>query len=169
MEITELTALKQQYKPERIQLLFIADGRPVNNKYFYLKNSNMYKAVKAAFTQVFGEFNNDEEFLQFFKEMGCYFENLSAAPIKNLPPPEQKAERTKGVQPLAERIAEHQPRLVIISLKVIEKYAREAISLSGVSTIENVVVTPFPVKSLTNVNNCINGIVAALRSIDWGI
>jgi hypothetical protein len=167
MEFAELQALKARYRPDNIKILFIADGLPVKDRYFYLKNSNMYKAVKEAFTRVFGDFKSDDEFLAFFKEMGAYFENLSRVPIKTLPPPEQRKARQEGVQPLAERLAEMQPRLIIISLKAIEKYAREAIKLADVNSVEHIAVTPFPVKSMTNVNNCINGIVSALQSVDW--
>ena len=167
MEKEDFIALKQQYLPGKVEVLFIADGMPVNNRYFYLKNSSMFRAVKDAYTQVFGEFSSNDEFLKVFKEMGCYFESLTVEPIKFLPPKEQAAARTAGVKPLADKIAQMQPRLIIISLKTIEKYAREAISLSGVTTVEHIAVTPFPVKSMVNVNNCINGIVAALRTINW--
>ncbi len=167
MEFAELQALKAKYKPDDIKILFIADGLPIKDRYFYLKNSNMYKAVKEAFTQVFGDFNSDDEFLAFFKEIGAYFENLSKVPIKTLPPPEQRKARQEGVQPLAERISEMHPRVIIISLKAIEKYAREAIKIANMTSVEHIAVTPFPVKSMTNVNNCINGIVSALRSVEW--
>lgn len=167
MNKAEFDALKQQYKPKKVKLLFVADGVPIGPKYFYLKNSNLYKAIKAAFVQVFGEFKTDDEFLEFFKEMGCYIDNISDKPVKDLPPAQQRALRQEGVPQLASHIAEMKPQLVIISLKVIEKQVREAIAQSGVDTIEQVVVTPFPVKSLTNVNNCINGIVGVLRSVEW--
>ncbi|MBS7565903.1 hypothetical protein KHS38_15960 [Mucilaginibacter sp. Bleaf8] len=167
MNKAEFDALKQQYKPDKVKLLFVADGVPIGHKYFYLKNSNLYKAIKAAFVQVFGEFKSDDEFLEFFKEMGCYIDNISDKPVKDLPPAQQRTLRQEGVPQLASHIAQMKPQLVIISLKVIEKQVREAIAQSGVDSIEQVVVTPFPVKSLTNVNNCINGIVGALRSVEW--
>lgn len=167
MELEQFLALKQQYKPNKIEVLFIADGMPVNERYFYLKNSNIYRAVKAAYTQVFGNFDTDDNFLKFFVEMGGYFESLTNQPIKHMPLAEQRKARQQGVEPLAQRIAQMQPRLIIISLKVIEKYAREAIEQSGITTVEHIAVTPFPVKSMVNVNNCINGVVAALRAVEW--
>jgi hypothetical protein len=166
METADFLALKQKYKPQKVDILFISDGKPVNNRYFYLKNSSMYRAVKEAFTRAFGAFESDDEFLQAFVELGAYFESLTLEPIKFLPPKEQVAAREQGVEPLAKRIAEMQPRLIIISIKAIEKYAREAIRLSGVQ-VQHVAVTPFPVKSMANVNNCINGIIAALKAVDW--
>lgn len=169
MELAQFLALKQQYKPQKTEVLFIADGLPVNERYFYLKNSNIYRAVKTAYSQVFGEFKTDDEFLEFFKEMGCYFDSITNMPIKHMPPAEQRKARQEGIEPLAQRIAQMQPRLIIISLKVIEKFAREAISLSGVDTVEHIAVTPFPVKSMVNVNNCINGVVAALRTVEWDV
>ncbi|WP_158825608.1 hypothetical protein [Mucilaginibacter lacusdianchii] len=169
MNKADFDALKQQYKPNPVNLLFVADGLPIGPKYFYLKNSNLYKAIKAAFVQVFGEFDSDDGFLAFFKEMGCYIDNISDKPVKDLPPAQQRALRNEGVPALAERLTQMAPRAIIISLKVIEKPVREAIQQSGIDSVEQVVVTPFPVKSLTNVNNCINGITAVLRSMDWAI
>ncbi|MFD1256822.1 hypothetical protein ACFQ3S_08435 [Mucilaginibacter terrae] len=167
MEKEEFLALKEQYMPNNVEVLFIADGMPVNNRYFYLKNSSMFRAVKDAYTQVFGDFSSNDEFLKVFKDMGCYFESLTVEPIKYLPLKEQVTAREAGVQPLANKIAQMKPRLIIISLKTIEKYTRKAISLSGVTSVEHIAVTPFPVKSMVNVNNCINGIVAALKTINW--
>jgi hypothetical protein len=115
---------------------------------------------------VFGDFKTDDEFLEFFKEMGCFIENMSDKIIKELPPTQQRAARQEGVQPLADKIAAMQPTAIIISLKVIEKQAREAIALSG-AAIDQVAVTPFPVKNMANVNNCINGVVAVLKSTNW--
>jgi hypothetical protein len=167
MNEEEFLALRLRHKPEKVQALFIADGMPVNNRYFYLKNSSMFRAVKDAYTQVFGDFKDNDDFLKFFKEMGGYFESLTILPIKYLPPKEQVKAREEGVEPLAKKLAEMQPRLIVISLKTIEKYAREAIQLSGITSVEHIAVTPFPVKSMVNVNNCINGIVAALKAVEW--
>jgi hypothetical protein len=167
MDEAGFLALKSRFKPDKVDVLFIADGMPVNNRYFYLKNSSMFRVVKDAYTQVFGNFKDNDNFLKFFKEMGCYFESLTIAPIKYLPPQEQVKAREEGVEPLAKKLTEMQPRLIIISLKTIEKYAREAISLSGITSVEHIAVTPFPVKSMVNVNNCINGIVTALKAVSW--
>jgi len=97
MEEADFLALRQSFKPDKVEILFIADGMPVNNRYFYLKNSSMFRAVKDAYTQVFGEFKDNDDFLKFFKEMGGYFESLTILPIKYLPPKEQVVARQQGV------------------------------------------------------------------------
>ncbi len=159
--------LRQQYKPDKINILFIADAPAAGNRFFYRKNSELFKAVKAAFTQVFGEFTDRDEFLNFYKDFGCYLDNICLVPVKHLPDKEQKAERQRGIQPLAERIAEMQPRLIIITMKAIEKYALEAIAQSKADSIEKVVSIPFPLGSMTNFNNSISGIVRAIQSVQW--
>ncbi|MVN21553.1 hypothetical protein [Mucilaginibacter arboris] len=67
-----LNQIRQFYKPQTVQIIFITEAVQPGKRFFYLKNSNVFRAVKEAFSQVFGEFKNDEEFLAFFKENGCY-------------------------------------------------------------------------------------------------
>lgn len=159
--------LQQQYKPEKINVLFIADAPAAGTRYFYRKNSELFKAVKAAFTQVFGDFKDRDEFLNFYKDFGCYLDNICLVPVKHLSDKEQKAERRRGIEPLAERITQMQPRLIIITMKAIEKYVREAIDLSKAEGIEQVASIPFPLGSMTNFNNSISGIISAMKSVNW--
>jgi hypothetical protein len=165
--VNNFNDLQQQYKPEKVQVLFIADAPAAGTRFFYRKNSELFKAVKSAFTQVFGEFTDKDAFLNFYRDFGCYLDNICLVPVKYLPPKEQNEERRRGIPSLAERIAEMQPRLIIITMKAIEKYALEAISQSKAESIEKVASIPFPLGSMTNFNNSISGIVSAMRSVEW--
>ncbi|WP_462267343.1 hypothetical protein [Mucilaginibacter sp.] len=167
MDASDFNEVRQQYKPAKVNVLFIADAPAAGNRFFYRKNSELFKAVKAAFTQVFGEFASHDEFLDFYRDFGCYLDNISLVPLKHLPPQEQDQERKRGITPLGERIAEMQPRLVIITMKAIEKHAMEAIALSKAESIEKIVSVPFPLGSMTNFNNSISGMVSAVRSVEW--
>ncbi|GAB2701116.1 hypothetical protein GCM10027037_27730 [Mucilaginibacter koreensis] len=165
--IDNFNDLRQHYKPEKVNVLFIADAPAAGSRFFYRKNSELFKAVKAAFTQVFGEFADKDEFLDFYKAFGCYLDNICLVPVKHLSPKEQNEERRRGIPYLAERIAEMQPRLIIITMKAIEKYALEAISQSKAESIEKIASIPFPLGSMTNFNNSISGMVSAMRSVEW--
>ncbi len=154
-------------RPDKVNVLFIADAPSAAPKMPHRKMSEFMKAAKAAFTQVFGEFKDNEEFFKFYKEFGCYHDNVCLTPVKHLPPAEQKLERLRGVKPLAERIAALQPRLIVIVMKAIEPYAREAIKLAAAPSVENVASIPFPLGSMTNFNNSISGMANALRSVNW--
>ena len=165
--MNDFNDLRQQYKPQKINVLFIADAPAAGSRFFYRKNSELFKAVKSAFTQVFGEFADKDEFLNFYRDFGCYLDNICLVPVKHLSPKEQNEERRRGIPSLAERIAEMQPRLIIITMKAIEKYALEAISLSKAGSIEKVASIPFPLGSMTNFNNSISGIIKAMRSVEW--
>lgn len=166
-EANNFEELRQQYKPEKVNVLFIADAPSVGPRYFYRKNSELFKAVKAAFTQVFGEFKDRDEFLNFYKDFGCYLDNICLVPVKHLPVKEQNIERQRGIVPLSQRITEMQPRLIIITMKAIEKYALEAIHLAHAVSVEKVASIPFPLGSMTNFNNSITGMVNAMRSVEW--
>lgn len=167
MTSNDFSDLRQHYKPQQINVLFIADAPAAGSRFFYKKNSELFKAVKAAFTQVFGEFKDKDEFLNFYKDFGCYLDNICLVPVKHLSTKEQNTERQRGVQPLSERITEMQPRLIIITMKAIEKYALEAIHLAQAQSIEKVASVPFPLGSMTNFNNSIIGIANAMRSVNW--
>src|SRR5579875_2258726 len=100
------TELRQQFKPEQVQIIFIAEAVQPGKRFFYLKNSNVFRAVKEAFSRVFGEFKNDEDFLAFFKENGCYVDYLCDQMINGLPPQVRQSVRENGIKPLSERLAQ---------------------------------------------------------------
>jgi hypothetical protein len=65
-----LSQIRQQYKSDTVQIIFITEAVQPGNVFFTTKNSNIFRAVKEAFKQVFGEFKSNDKFLIFFKECG---------------------------------------------------------------------------------------------------
>lgn len=161
--------IRQSYKPKKINLLFIAESPPKGGTFFYLRNSNLYFAIKQGFDIVFGNQDN-KDFLNFFKEQGCYLDDLCLKPVNGLPFTTRQEERITGINPLAERIKEIEPKVIIILMKEIEGEIRTAIENSKVNTIEFTLVTSFPAHSENNRMNCIKGIIEVLKeSIKRGI
>jgi len=161
----EFKQLRQQYQPETIKLLFITEAVQPGNVFFYRKNSNVFRAVKEAFAQVFGGFENDEDFLAFFKENGCYVDYLCPVLINGLPPEVRQQVRTAGIKPLSQRLALLQPKVVITVMKVLEKEVLEAIQLSEITSVQYTKAIAFPAHSKTNADKCVSELVGILEEL----
>ncbi len=151
----------QSYKPAKINLLFVAESPPKGGTFFYFRNSNLYFAIKEAFGRTFRKFD-DIEFLEFFKEQGCYLEDLCLIPVNGLSKSKRNKERFKGIEPLAQRIKEHKPKGIVILMKGITAEVITAIEKSNIKSVELIKVTSFPAHSESNRQNCISGVQSAL-------
>ncbi len=161
----EFKQLRQQYQPETIKMLFITEAVQPGNIFFYRKNSNVFRAVKEAFSQVFGAFKSDEEFLVFFKENGCYVDYLCPQMINSLPPEVRQQVRTDGIKPLSRRLALLQPEVVVTVMKVLEKEVLEAVRLSGITSVLFTKAIAFPAHSKTNADKCVSELVGILEEL----
>lgn len=160
-----LSQIRQLYEPEAVQLIFITEAVQPGKRFFYLKNSNVFRAIKEAFSQVFGEFKSDEEFLNFFKENGCYVDYLCNEMINGLAPEVRQAVRTNSIKPLSERLAAMKPKVVITMMKVLEPEVNKAIESSGITSVQYTRAVPFPAHSQTNVEKCIAALVEVLEEL----
>ncbi len=161
----ELEQLRQQYQPETIKLIFVTEAVQPGNVFFYRKNSNVFRAVKEAFAQVFGGFENDEEFLAFFKENGCYVDYLCPVLINGLTPEVRQQVRTAGIKPLSGCLALLQPKVVVTVMKVLEKEVLEAVRLSGITSVLFTKAIVFPAHSKTNADKCVSELVGILEEL----
>ncbi len=160
-----LNQARQQYEPETVQILFVEEAVQPGNVFFYRKNSNVFRAVKEAFSQVFGEFKSHEEFLAFFKENGCYVDYLCPDMINGLTIEFRKQVRTDSIKPLSERLTVLQPKVVITVMKVLEKEVLEAIRLSEITSVQYTKAIAFPAHSKTNADKCVSELVAVLEEL----
>ncbi len=91
-----LNQTQQQYQPKSTKILFVEEA--VNLKTFFLPQKlQCFRAIKEAFSQVFGEFKDHEDFLQFFKASGCYVEYLCQDLINRLKLPMRQKVRTESI------------------------------------------------------------------------
>src|SRR5690606_23020246 len=95
---------REKYKPSKVNVLLLGESPPSGGTYFYLANSNLYRAIKKGFNAVYGDFEDDWTFLSFFQNNNFFLDDLCINPVNNLSAKERKKERLKGVDPLAEKI-----------------------------------------------------------------
>jgi hypothetical protein len=101
--------LRQAYKPEKIDVLFVGEAVPSDNTFFYTANSPLYKYTKQAFEKVFP---GTVFTLEFFKEKNCYLFDL-AGPVGMMTYKGRITTVSEGIPLLAKIIIEKQPRYII--------------------------------------------------------
>ena len=140
----EIERLRESYKPEKIKILFVGESAPAGGAFFFDGNpiqftTNIRKTFEMALDVTF---EDNKEFLNYFKDKQCYLDDLCLEPVNHLPPAERAMMLRDSVEPLSERLRDMNPDVIIISMRSIEHYVHDAIVLSDVTS--KVVVTPFP-------------------------
>ncbi|UEG51869.1 hypothetical protein LLH06_12940 [Mucilaginibacter daejeonensis] len=146
-------------KEKKVIIMFIAEAPGSTNNHFYLKNTNLFRAMRAAFEQAFGKFSSADEFLDFFNKSGCLLDHLyplgKETSAKSMP---------YAVGQLADRIRLIQPKHVIILMKRIVPDVNKAAIDAGVSPSE-ILTTAYPAGSERNRQVFIHDISTWLRHI----
>jgi hypothetical protein len=122
------------FKPSLVRVLFVGESRPDGGTFFYAANSKLFFATEEAFAAAYAECPEEKEFLEFFRDKGCFLEDLCRAPVNKLPRDEREREHEKGIGPLARRVAEHDPRAVVIVMLGIVSHVRRALQEAAQKT-----------------------------------
>jgi hypothetical protein len=101
--------VRADYRPQRILTLFVGESAPHSGKFFYLGNTPLKRYMQQALG-----LDGVDDFLDCFKAMGWYLDDLVLTPIDHI---ENRAERMamwKAAQPsLAKRIKEYRPQAIL--------------------------------------------------------
>lgn len=139
---TDLETVRDRYRPHNVRLLLVGESRPESGKFFYMKSA-MTTHTAHAFESAQGrQFSSTEAFLEHFKHCGCFLEDLSRTPVDRWSQKKRDDHLRNEVSPLSERIKALNPSVVVIFLKRIAPYVREAVEMSGCDPV--VYVLPFP-------------------------
>jgi hypothetical protein len=140
----DLEKLRQVYKPDGVRILFVGESPPAGQTFFYKGNSNLCRYTQEAFSAAFGtEYEDAGSFLIHFWRAGCYLDDLCLAPVNHLTKAERRAERKRGVGPLAERMAAMSPRVVVVVMKGIALHVQQAVKRAGLTGVP-LRALPFP-------------------------
>lgn len=154
--------LRENYKPEIIKILFIAEAPPEADTFFYSAKSGFYHYTKKAFYNVCNnDLNNQDEFLSFFKTKGCFLDDISHEPsnFKKI-----YSNKEIFIKQLSERIDLYDPAAIIITLIRIDKLVRQAVDLSRVSkTLNEDLIFTLYFPGNGSQNKFVSGLVSALH------
>ena len=148
---------RQQFRPDKIQLLLIGESPPENGVFFY-DGCAMTTYTAKAFENAFStRYVDTHTFLTDFKKRGGFLDDLSHIPVDKLSHSEREATLVNNIEALAKRIQIMKPACVITLLKKIEKHIDEAVKQCGLKI--EIYHLPFPgcghqnqyVKGLTDI------------------
>jgi hypothetical protein len=128
-------ALREKYRPKRVVTLFVGESSPPNGGHFYRADSNLYRAVQAAFAQAAEsrDVPSGEAFLKYFAAKGCWLVDLVDRPLDSIAPSERREAVDGAVTDLAELLIATKPKRIVIVKSAIAKEVGEAIALAGAS------------------------------------
>ena len=133
--------LRKLYRPAEIKVLFVGESPPQKTFFYDAESvpSKLHQHTLEAFRRVYGTgIGRGRAFLEFFKAHGCYLDDLvwvQGKPNRTL--------KERGVMPLANRMKEYSPKVVIVVIKQIKGHVLRAMKAAGLGDIPCDIL-PFP-------------------------
>lgn len=160
----DITELRERYRPTVVRMLFVGESSPAGGTHFYLANSNLYRATRAAFAAALGAdaVPDGESFLAWFRDQGCWLVDIADVPVNQLSDAERHAAVERGVEPLAAVMAQTAPGRIVVVKRDIEGPVAAAMKLAGVDA--PLTTLPFPVRQWRPVYE--QGLAELLRNIE---
>jgi hypothetical protein len=103
---------RNNYKPDKVKILFVGESCPKGGTFFYNSDSNLYKYTKQAFEQANKDFS-----LEHFKKYGCWLYDVCDVPVNGLQPHERREKIKLGLPLLLTTIDELAPQYIIVVKK----------------------------------------------------
>lgn len=122
-------------------MLFIGESPPASGRFFYNRDSGLYRALRDAF-HLADESIVDENFLAVFQRAGCYLIDACRRPVDRMEPAARRNACSAGEALLGRRVRTLQPEAIVTLVRSIsanvERAARRA-SWSG-----TILTVPYP-------------------------
>jgi hypothetical protein len=145
-DVDDAADLSADYQPRRVNTLFVGESSPADS-HFYRANSNLFRAVHAAFAMALGEaVPSGEAFLRSFMARGFWLVDLVDRPLADLPVAERKAVLGSGVAKLAQLLAETKPKHVIAIKADIAPSVERAVELAALRKPPTVLALRYPLR-----------------------
>ena len=104
--------LRRKFLPMHVRILFIGESPPASGRFFYRRDSGLYRAVRSLF-QAADPSISDEEFLHRFRKCGCYLIDACTDPVDKLEPKLRRAACAAGERSLSRRIRRQRPEMIV--------------------------------------------------------
>ena len=154
--------IRKTYKPNKIKIFFTGESIPVGGNFFYIGDSltdHTKQAFEIAFRRSFFDY---EDFLNFFKQMNCYLDDLSLIPVNHMESKKREKTLKKSVNSFSKKLDSYSPEIIIIIMKKIKKHVLEAV---GKSNLDNVCIhtLTYPCYSMRNRTGYVDDLVKILK------
>ena len=134
-------SLRRQYRPERVRILFVGEAPPVSGRFFYRRDSGLYRALRVTFFAAFPALPKDE-FLEAFRDFGCYLVDLCGQPVDHLSRGKRISICCAGEARLARTIRTLRPMVIIALVRSIRASVIRAQMMAGWSGVH--LELPYP-------------------------
>ena len=135
------------FRPKRVVTLFVGESSPAQGTHFYKANSNLFRAVQAAFAGAFGEpVPTGEAFLRYFARKGCWLVDLADQPVNELAAADRRAAVSAGIPRLAELIDATKPRAIVVVKADIGPAVAQALELAAFKKQPDVLLLRYPLR-----------------------
>ena len=129
--------VRASYRPPEIRLLFVGESAPAGGTFFYAGNSTLYYETHAAFARALPtQMVATRPFLEMFKELGCYLDDLCLEPVNHLERAARRQKRTDAEGLLAQRLQAYSPLMVVaIGKTTAAPHVRAVLAASGLASL----------------------------------
>ncbi len=123
--------LRHSFRPDTVRLLFVGESPPASGRFFYQRDSGLYRAMRDAF-QIADPSIADENFLTVFQDAGCYLIDLCPEPVDDWDRLLRRAACRDSEPSLSKEMRQLQPVMIATLLRSIEgNVARAAQTSKG--------------------------------------
>jgi hypothetical protein len=112
--------LRNSLRPKKVRILFVGESPPASGRFFYQADSGLYRAIREAFVKAFPDLR-DANFLESFRELGCYLIDLCEFPVDRLQPKARRKAHLAGEPRLSKTIRKLRPEIIIVVIHSISR------------------------------------------------
>ena len=153
--------LRRRYRPDHAQLLFIGEAPPASGRFFYQRDSGLYRATRDAFRAIDPAIT-DANFLPVFQAAGCYLMDACLQPVDQLDPASRRDACLAGERLLSRRIGGLQPQAIVTVVRSIRGNVERA--ASGAGWHGTLIDLPYPGRWLSHQRIFLAQLVPVLRA-----
>jgi hypothetical protein len=156
--------LRRHYRPADLRILFIGESPPASGRFFYQKDSGLYRAMREAF-QTIDPSISDDSFLSVFQSSGCYLIDLCPSPVDHLDSQSRRAACMGGEPALRKVIGRLQPPMIAALVRSIRGNVERAAARAHWTG--PLIDLPYPGRWLRHREVFLETLVPQLRALYW--
>ena len=158
----ERERLRRRYRPAQIHLLLIGESPPASGRFFYRRDSGLYRAIRDAFRTADPSIT-DDTFLETFQHLGCYLIDACAEPVDGLDVRSRRSACLASEPALTRKVRQLQPAAIVTLLKSIRDNVRRAADRAGWHGL--IVELPYPGRWASHRKVFIEGLVPQVKQL----
>jgi hypothetical protein len=117
--------LRRRHRPAHVRILFVGEAPPASGRFFYQRDSGLYRAVRKAFLDALPTLPADD-FLDWFRALGCYLVDLCGRPVDHLSKKSRGKACRAGEPRLTRSLRQLRPEIVVALVRSIADNVKRA-------------------------------------------